>query len=243
MSKVAIVTGASRGIGAATAIALAEAGYAVGVNYLNSKEDAQNVIDQITQAGGKAMLAPANIANENDITRLFSDVEKKFGPVSVLVNNVGINGGISLVEEISRDKLEKVFNTNVFGTFICCREAIKHMRRIGFGNIINVTSEAAKFGGSQLAHYSASKAAINTLTIALAREVATANIRVNAVSPGVIDTHIHSESPPERLEILFKSLPMKRMGKSQEVASLISWLVSDAASYISGSIIPVTGAR
>jgi NAD(P)-dependent dehydrogenase (short-subunit alcohol dehydrogenase family) len=136
-----------------------------------------------------------------------------------------------------------VFATNVFGSFLCSREAVKRMKENGGGNIVNVSSEAARFGGTNLAHYAASKAAINTFTIGFAREVAPYNIRVNAISPGVIDTEMHASSAPDRLANLMNSLPMKRMGNTHEVAELIYWLLSDTASYISGAMIPVTGAR
>lgn len=242
-SEVAIVTGASRGIGAATAMLLAEKGYAVCINYLSAKDKADELVNHIKNHHGNAIAVQANMANENDIIRLFQEVDENLGPVTALVNNAGINGGVSEVEHITADCLQNVFATNVFGTFIACREAIKRMKKNHGGSIVNVTSEAAKFGGSKLSHYAASKAAINTFTIGVAREVASDNIRVNAVSPGVIDTDIHLASPPDRIANLMQSLPMKRMGKPSEVSELICWLLSDAASYISGTIIPVTGSR
>ncbi|HLB43239.1 MAG TPA: SDR family oxidoreductase [Gammaproteobacteria bacterium] len=243
MNKVAIVTGASRGIGATTATLLAENGYAVCVNYYQAKEQANEIVNNIQKKNGIALAVKANLAVEQDIIRLFDMVDQQLGPIFALINNAGTNGGICEIENITTDRLQQVFATNVFGTFIACREAIKRMKIHGGGNIVNVSSEAARFGGTKLTHYAASKAAINTLTIGFAREVATYNIRVNTVSPGVIDTELHDSSPPDRIENLLKSLPMGRMGKTQEVAELILWLLSDAASYISGAIIPVTGAR
>lgn len=240
---VAIITGASRGIGAATATLLASRGYAVCINYLNAEEKANAIVNSIHQQHGKAISVKADMAKESDILRLFDEVDRTLGPVTALVNNAGINGGISELEHLSLDTIHTVFATNVFGTMLACREAIKRMKTVGGGNIVNVTSEAAKFGGTRLTHYAASKAAINTMTIGLAREVAAYHIRVNAVSPGVIDTEIHHASPPDRIENLLKSLPMGRMGKTDEVAELISWLLSPQSSYISGTIIPITGSR
>lgn len=243
MKKVAIVTGGSRGIGAATAKLLAQNGYAVCVNYHNAKQKAEELVAEIKKQGGHAIAVKADMSKEKDITNLFTTVDSTLGSVTALVNCAGINGGVSTVESITAERLEAVFATNVFGTFYCCREAIARMKKNGGGSIVNVTSEAAKFGGTQLAHYAASKAALNTFTIGFAREVAAENIRVNAVSPGVIDTDIHAGSSPERKTNLLNSLPMKRMGTSDEVASLICWLLSDAASYVSGAIVPITGSR
>lgn len=243
MKKVAIVTGASRGIGAATAKLLAENGYAVCVNYMNSEAQANDVVQSIKSAGGEAIAVKADMGCESDIQRLFNEVDAKLGTVTLLVNNAGTNGGVSPVENITLDQLQHVFSTNVYGTFLASREAIKRMKPAKNGCIINISSEAAKFGGTNLAHYAASKAAINTFTIGLAREVAPYNIRVNTVSPGVIDTDIHENSPPERIANLLKSIPMGRMGSADEVANLIHWLASTQASYVSGTIIPVTGSR
>lgn len=242
MNKIAIITGASRGIGAATAHLLAANSYDVCVNYHHARDKAEAIVDTIKKNGGKAIAVQANLAEEEDILKLFSIVDQQLGPVDALINNAGINGGVCEIEQITTERLQNVFATNVFGTFIACREAVKRMKAKG-GNIINVSSEAARFGGTKLAHYAASKAAINTLTIGFAREVAAHNIRVNTVSPGVIDTELHHSSSPDRIDNLLKTLPMGRMGKTQEVSELILWLLSDAASYMSGAIIPVTGAR
>ncbi|MCD6038623.1 MAG: Glucose 1-dehydrogenase [Gammaproteobacteria bacterium] len=243
MKNVAIVTGASRGIGAATALLLAQRGYAVCINYNNAKEKADNLVKKIHDEGGQAIAVKADVAKEQAISALFATVDKELGPITALVNNAGINGTTCEVENMTSDTLQAVFSTNVFGTFICCREAIKRMKENQGGAIVNITSEAARFGGTRLAHYAASKAAINTFTIACAREVASHNIRINAISPGVIDTDIHATSSAERLNNLITSLPMKRMGKASEVAELTCWLLSAAASYVSGAVIPITGAR
>jgi NAD(P)-dependent dehydrogenase (short-subunit alcohol dehydrogenase family) len=243
MKNVAIITGASRGIGAATATHLAANGYAVCINYNSAADRAEQIVKEISAAGGKAIAVKADMSKESDIIRLFETVDQELGVLTALVNNAGINGGVSNVEDITAACLESVFATNVYGTFYACREAVKRMKPQNHGAIVNVSSEAAKFGGTQLAHYAASKAAINTFTVAFAREVAPHNIRVNTVSPGVIDTEIHSASSPERIANLMKTLPMKRMGSKQEVAELITWLLSSAASYVSGTIIPITGSR
>lgn len=243
MKKVAIVTGASRGIGAATAELLAEQGYAVCINYHSASEKALALVETIHKKGGTAIAVKADLAKEADILHLFKTVDENLGAVTALVNNAGINGGIKTIEDIDLESLQTVFATNVFGTFLATREAIQRMKAVGMGSIVNISSEAAKFGGTKMAHYSASKAAINTFTIAAAREAASYNIRINTVSPGVIDTDMHIASPADRREALLNSLPMKRMGTTHEVAELISWLLSDAASYVSGAIIPVTGSR
>lgn len=243
MKPVAIVTGANRGIGAAAAKLLAQKGYAVCVNYNSAKDKAEKIVADIQAAGGEAIAVKADISSQNDIKAMFETVDNQLGPVTALINNAGTNGGISSVENITSDTLNSVFATNVFGTFYCCQEAIKRMKQNGGGKIVNISSEAARFGGTQLAHYAASKAAINTFTIAFAREAAPHQVTVNAISPGVIDTEIHANSPAERINKLLDSLPMKRMGTVEEVAQLILWLVSDAAAYVSGSIIPITGSR
>lgn len=240
---VAIVTGASRGIGAATAKLLAQKGYAVCINYHTAKDKADALVQEINQHQGKAIAIKANMADESEIIRLFEEVDTQLGTVTALVNNAGINGGTCEVENITLDCLQQVFATNVYGTFIACREALKRMKKNNCGSIVNITSESAKFGGNKLSHYAASKAAINTFTVGFAREAAAYNIRVNAVSPSVIDTEVHHSASPERIAALMNSIPMKRMGDPKEVSELIHWLLSDAASYISGAIIPVTGSR
>lgn len=243
--KVAIVTGASRGIGAATARALGKQGYSVCVNYFQREDDAKKVVAAIERDGGRAMPVRGNMGVEKDILDLFDAVDREFGGVTALVNNAAINPreGSGLVEEMSWRSVDLTFQVNVTGVFTACREAIKRMKQAGGGAIVNVTSEAGRFGGNRIAHYAASKAAVSTFTIALAREAATHHIRVNAVSPGIIDTDAHKDATPERLQSLNASLPMGRMGTPDEVAGTISWLLSDEASYVSGSILTVAGAR
>lgn len=243
MKKVAIVTGASRGIGAATAKTLAENGYAVCVNFHTNEDKANEVVSEIQKNKGTAIAVKASMASESDILRLFEKVDKELGPVTVLVNNAGMNGGICNVEDLSPGILEQVFATNVFGTFYSCREALKRMKSLGGGRIINISSEAGRFGGHNMAHYAASKAAINTFTVAFAREAGLHNVTVNAVSPGIIDTDMYNDATEEKIQALKKAIPLRRMGKPEEIAQTILWLISNQAGYLNGSIIPVTGGR
>lgn len=242
-NEIVFVTGASRGIGASTALLLGSRGYFVCVNYHENAELAQNVVDKIVADGGRAVSLRADIRKEKDIVSLFKRIDKDYGIVTALVNNAGDNGGLLVCEEISVGILKSVFALNVFGVFICIREAVKRMKIIQRGSIVNISSESAIFGGNRLTHYAASKAAINAATKGFARELAPFNIRVNAVSPGIIDTDAHKDISQKRRQMLKHSLPMGRMGKPEEVAKTIAWLLSDDASYVSGSIISVSGAR
>lgn len=243
MNKVVIVTGASRGIGAATAKLLGKNGYAVCINCYKNVKKAELIAEEILANGGKAIVVPADVSKEQEVLSLFKTVDKKLGPVTALVNNAGDNGGYGSVEEISAEKLQSVFAVNVFSTFLCSREAVKRMKQGVGGSIVNLSSEAAKFGGNKLTHYAAAKAAINTFTIGFAREVAPYNIRVNTVSPGIIDTDANRSIVPLQLESLQKTIPMGRMGTVEEVVETIFWLVSEQASYVSGAVISVAGAR
>lgn len=240
-TKIALVTGASRGIGAAAAKQLAQQGYTVAINYRENQQQAQHVVDEIKRNGGQAITIQADVSNESDVIKLFQMMDE-LGTLNVLVNNAGITHTCD-VANLASSELEKVFATNVYSHFWCCREAIQRMQKNGGGSIVNITSEAARFGGNRITTYAASKAAINTFTIGLAREVAKDNIRVNAVSPGIIDTDMHRDIPAERLTAIKQTLPMGRMGSVDEVGATIAWLASDQASYLSGAIIPVTGAR
>jgi NAD(P)-dependent dehydrogenase (short-subunit alcohol dehydrogenase family) len=244
--RIALVTGASRGIGAATAMRLAAAGYRVGVNYRTGEAEADSVVTRIRAGGGTATALQGDIAREEEVVRLFTELDGALGPVSALVANAGISGGFGRIDEVTGDKLRAVFETNVYGAFWCCREAVRRMSTVcggQGGGIVLVSSQVTQFGGNRLGAYAASKAALNALTVGLSREVAAEGIRVNAVSPGIIETDQHSDAPAERRAALLASLPMGRLGTPEEVAEAICWLLSDNASYVSGSIVPVHGAR
>lgn len=243
MKKVAIVTGASRGIGAATAKLLAANNFAVCVNYNSNKEKADAVVSAIKEANGHAIAVKANIASEIEILELFKAVDEQLGPVTALINNAGMNGGICNVEDLSTACLKEVFATNVFGVFFTCREALKRMKQQGGGRIVNISSEAGRFGGHNMAHYAASKAAVNIFTVAFAREAGQHNVTVNTISPGIIDTDMYNDVAEEKKQALKKAIPLGRMGKPEEIAQSILWLLSDQSAYLNGAIIPVAGGR
>lgn len=248
MDKVIIITGAGRGIGAATALLAAKRGYTVCVNYLQNATSAGLIVEQILQQGGKAFSVAADISLETDVVKLFRTVDEKAGPVNALVNNAAILEKQSLLMDMNANRLQRIFSVNVTGSFLCAAEAIKRMssKKNGKGGaIVNVSSAAAR-GGSPFEYidYAASKGAIDTMTIGLAKELAGENIRVNAVRPGVIHTDIHaSGGEPARIERIKDSIPMKRGGQPEEVAHSILWLLSDEASYVTGAILDVTGGR
>lgn len=246
--KVMLITGGSRGIGAATARIAAARGYAVAVNYVHNRTAADKVVSAILAAGGEAMAVQADVAVEADVARMFQEVDRILGPLHALVNNAGILERQSRVDAMDAARLTRIFATNVTGSFICAREAIVRMSTLqggGGGAIVNVSSIAARLGApAEYVDYAASKGAIDTLTVGLAKEVAAEGIRVNAVRPGVIYTEIHaSGGEPGRVERVKDAVPMKRGGDAEEVAHAILWLVSDEASYVTGSIIDVTGGR
>lgn len=242
-----IITGASRGIGAAVA-RLAAKQYSIVVNYVKDETAASEIVRQITSAGGRAAAIRADVSVEQDVLRLFAQAEKQLGPVRGLVNNAGITGGFSRVESITSETLAHVFAVNVTGTILCSREAVRRMstRNGGQGGtIVNVSSQAAKIGGTgEWVHYAASKGAVDSFTIGLAREVATEGIRVNAVSPGLISTELHAAAgAPDRMDRLGPTVPMKRAGTAEEVAEGVVWLLSRAATYVTGVILPISGGR
>ncbi len=246
MNKIAIITGASRGIGAATALLAAERGYAVCVNYLRNRAAADAVVRAIERAGGKAIAVAADVAVETDVIRLFETVDKKWGRLTALVNNAGILDRQMRVEDMNAARLNRIFTTNITGYFLCAREAIRRMsiKHGGAGGaIVNVSSGASRSGSpGEYVDYAASKGAIDTMTIGLAREVAREGIRVNAVRPAFIYTDIHaSGGDPRRVDRVKESVPMKRGGETVEVARAILWLLSDEASYSTGTFIDVTG--
>lgn len=245
---IALVTGASRGIGAATAKLLAQRGYVVCVNYLHNESAANTIVSDIESSGGKAFKIQADVSKEADIVGLFDVIDQQSGPLSVLVNNAGVLKTQMPVVQMTAERINEVLQTNVTGPMICCREAIKRMST-DFGgrggSIVNLSSAAARLGSpNEYVDYAASKGAIDTLTIGLAKEVAEQGIRVNAVRPGIIDTDIHaSGGEPDRIARLKSSIPMQRAGTAEEVANAIVWLISDEAAYVTGSCIDVAGGR
>ncbi len=248
MKKIILVTGGSRGIGAATAKLAAQRGYAVCISYVTNQSAADSVVNEIVSAGSKALAVQADIANEADVVNLFQQVDQTFGTLTALVNNAGILEMQSRIEDMSAERLNRIFTTNITGSFICAREAIKRMsiKHGGSGGaIVNMSSAASRIGSpGEYVDYAASKGAIDTFTLGLAKEVAAEGIRVNAVRPGVIYTDIHaSGGEPGRVDRLKDSVPMKRGGTAEEVAQAIMWLLSDEASYTTGAIVDVTGGR
>jgi NAD(P)-dependent dehydrogenase (short-subunit alcohol dehydrogenase family) len=243
-----IVTGASRGIGAAIATVAAQRGYAVAVNYRTGESEAERVVADITAAGGRALPVQADVSNEQDILRMFQTAERELGPIKALVNNAGITGGFARVEEVSRAAIEQTFAVNVTGAILCAREAVRRMstKRGGTGGaIVNISSRAAHTGApGEWVHYAASKGAIDSFTIGLAREVATEGIRVNAVAPGLVETDLHAANgEPGRLQRLMPTIPMRRAGLVEEVAGGVLWLLSNEASYTTGAILEIGGGR
>jgi NAD(P)-dependent dehydrogenase (short-subunit alcohol dehydrogenase family) len=248
LRPILLVTGASRGIGAATARLAAERGYDVCVNYRANESAARAVVAEIESGGGRAMSVQADVSVEADVVRLFETVDRELGPLSALVNNAGILELQTRVEHIDAARLARVFATNVTGAFICAREAVRRMStaRAGAGGaIVNVSSRAAQLGApGEYVDYAASKAALDALTVGLAREVAAEGIRVNAVRAGIIYSDIHaSGGEPGRVDRLGPTLPMRRGGHPIEVARAILWLLSEEASYSTGTFIDVAGGR
>jgi NAD(P)-dependent dehydrogenase (short-subunit alcohol dehydrogenase family) len=246
--KILLITGASRGIGAETARLAAERGYAVCVNYRRDRDAADAVVRDVQRAGPRAMAIQADVSSEPDVERLFATIDRDFGVLSALVNNAGILETQARVDEIDAARVERIFATNVTGAFVCAREAVKRMSTAhggAGGAIVNVSSRAAVLGApGEYVDYAASKGALDVLTIGLAREVAAEGIRVNGVRAGIIYTDIHaSGGEPGRVDRLGPTLPMKRGGHAAEVARAILWLLSDEASYTTGSFIDVSGGR
>jgi len=246
--KIMLITGGSRGIGAAIAQRAAEEDYIVCFSYKSNRAAADSVIAEIERAGGKAMAVQADLAQETDILRLFDTVDQTFGPLTTLVNNAGILEQQMRVDQMDSARMQRIFTTNVIGSFLCAREAVRRMSTLHGGHggtIINVSSIAARTGGSgEYVDYAASKGAIDTLTIGLAKEVATEGIRVNCVRPGVVYTDIHaSGGEPGRVDRVKANIPMQRGGQPIEIAEAVIWLASDKASYATGTFIDVTGGR
>ncbi len=248
LQRAVIVTGAGRGIGAAVAKLAATLGYPVAVNFSKAEAAATEVVREILSHGGRAVAIRADVGREEDILRLFETSERELGPLGGLVNNAAITGGFARVEAVTAEALAQLLNVNVAGSILCAREAVRRMstRRGGAGGaIVNISSCAARIGSAgEWVHYAASKGAIDTFTIGLAREVAEEGIRVNAVAPGLVDTEIHvNNGAPDRLERLAKTIPMRRAGSPLEIAEGVIWLLSPAASYTTGSILEIGGGR
>ena len=246
MDKVLLVTGGSRGIGAATALLAAEKGYAVAINYYQNKEAAEKIANEINTKGGKAIPVAGDVSVEADVMKMFQMVEDNLGPLTALVNNAGILDRQTLFKDTSAERLQRIFAINVYGSFFCAREAIKRMLHHGKGGaIVNVSSAASKYEAAfEYVDYAASKGAVDVMTMGLAKEVGAENIRVNAVRPGLIYTDIHATGgEPGRVDRLKDIVPMKRGGQPEEVAKTILWLLSDEASYITGMLVDITGGR
>lgn len=259
--KIALITGGSRGIGAATALLAAQKGYAVAVNYASNAAAAEAVVQQICALpGGRAIAVQADVAFEDQILAMFAQVDAQLGPLSALVNNAGVVDVASRVDGMSAARLKRMFDINVVGSILCAKEAVRRMSTargaVNFaangvsgyglgGAIVNLSSAAARLGSpGQYVDYAAAKGAIDTFTVGLAKEVAAEGIRVNAVRPGIIDTDIHaSGGQPERVQLIAPLVPMQRAGTAWEVAQAIVWLMSEDASYTTGAVIDVTGGR
>jgi NAD(P)-dependent dehydrogenase (short-subunit alcohol dehydrogenase family) len=243
-----IVTGASRGIGAAIARLAGARGFLVAVNFATGHAEARTVAETIVSAGGRACAIHADVAREEDVVALFQAAERELGPIKALVNNAAITGGFSRVDSVSAKTLHQVMAVNVTGAILCAREAVRRMSTLHGGTggaIVNISSRAARTGSAgEWVHYAASKGAIDSFTIGLAREVAMEGIRVNAVAPGLIETGLHAANgAPDRLERLASTIPMQRAGTPLEVAEGVLWLLSPAASYTTGAVLEIGGGR
>ncbi|MES2510963.1 MAG: SDR family oxidoreductase [Pseudomonadota bacterium] len=235
-----LVTGGSRGIGAATGRLLATRGHPVSLLYRDRTSEAQAVVNEIRKVGGRAIAIQADVGVEADICSAFMKNMAQWGSLGGLVNNAGVNGGLSGVGGVSGDQLARLFAINVSAAFLCIREACKYMQ--GRGSVVNVSSRAAIVGAPDVwVHYASTKGAMDTMTTGLAKELAGQGIRVNGVRPGFIDTEIHAQRPERALKALVKTVPMGRMGSATEVAQAIAWLLSDEASYVTGATLDVAG--
>jgi NAD(P)-dependent dehydrogenase (short-subunit alcohol dehydrogenase family) len=248
VQQVLLVTGASRGIGAATAKLAAQRGYAVGVNYASRRDAADEVVRAIESGGGRAMAIQGDVAKEEDILSMFDAVDRQLGRLTALVNNAGVVDRTTRVDEMDVARLKRMFDINVIGSILCAREAVKRMstKHGGAGGaIVNVSSAASRLGApGQYVDYAAAKGAIDSFTLGLAKEVAAEGIRVNAVRPGLIETDIHASGGiPDRVRQLAHLVPMQRGGSAEEVAESILWLLSREASYVTMSLLEVSGGR
>lgn len=247
MNGVLLVTGGSRGIGAAVAVLAAKQGYDVAVNFREDERAASAIVEAVRSSGVRALPLKGDVAVEADVVRMFEAVDT-FGPLKALVNNAGISGGFSRVADLKADVLARVLAVNVIGTMLCCREAVRRLSTVWGGDggaIVNLSSLAAKRGGGgEWVHYAASKGAIDTLTVGLAREIAAEGVRVNAVAPGIVDTEMHlAAGDPHRAKRTGATVPIGRAATPHEIAEAVMWLVSPAASYVTGTILEAGGGR
>jgi len=248
MTKAVLITGGSRGIGRATARLLGAQGWSVGVNYAQNLAAARETVADVERAGGQALAIAGDVASEADVIAMFDALQQKFGRLDALVNNAGIVAPSSQLADMDLARLKRMFDVNVLGAYLCAREAARRMStaRGGAGGVIvNISSAAARLGSpNEYIDYAGSKGAVDTLTIGLAKELGPQGVRVNAVRPGLIDTDIHaSGGKPERAAQLGATTPLGRPGSADEVAESIVWLLSDAASYVTGALLDVTGGR
>jgi NAD(P)-dependent dehydrogenase (short-subunit alcohol dehydrogenase family) len=244
--KICLVTGAARGIGAAIAFRLAEAGYAVAVNYRESEAEATAVVEQMRAKSAQAFAICADISNPAAIETMFAAIDREFGPVTALVNNAGISGGRHRLADLDRGTLQRVLEVNLIGTTLCTKMAVNRMARSNGGPggaIVNISSQAVRTGGRELSHYVASKAAIEGLTIALARELAGEDIRVNAVSPGIIATAMQPLDQQEWTARTERRMPLGRVGQPEDVADVVAWLIGPESAFVTGTVVPVAGGR
>lgn len=246
--RILLVTGGSRGIGAAVARQAGRDGYAVCVNYRSGRGEAEAVVAEIEAAGGRALAVAADTARRDEVEALFETLDGRLGRITHLFNNAGITGPVRRLAELDPEDLERVMAVNVNGVFLVAQAAVRRMSTAHGGRggaIVNMSSRAGQLGGAgEWLHYAASKGAVDTFTLGLAGEVGGEGIRVNAVAPGLIDTEIHARAgAPERVQRLLPGVPLGRVGSPEEVAQTVLWLLSDAASYVSGAIVPVSGAR
>ena len=248
MKQVILVTGSGRGIGAATALLASRRGYAVCINYHSNAAAAECLRAQIVAEGGEAIAIQADVGVEADVLRLFSTIDEELGPLTALVNNVGVLEQQGKLADMSAERLQRVFNTNILSYFLCSREAVRRMSKARGGQgggIVNVSSGAARHGGGNVyIDYAASKGAVDVMTLGLSKEVGPEGIRVNCVRPGIIYTEIHaSGGDPGRVDKLASTVPLGRGGQPEEIAETVLWLLSEQASYVSGAIIDAAGAR
>jgi NAD(P)-dependent dehydrogenase (short-subunit alcohol dehydrogenase family) len=246
--RVAVVTGGSRGIGAAIAKLLGANGYSVAINYASDQAAAQQVLNYLTSVGSRSAAIQGDVSREADVLRIFEIAQRELGPIRALVNNAAITGGFARVDQIDAASITRMLAVNVAGPMLCAREAVRRMstKHAGPGGaIVNISSLAARTGSAgEWVHYAASKGAVNSFTIGLAREVANEGIRVNAVAPGLVDTELHAANgEPGRLQRVSPTIPIGRPASADEIAQGVLWLLSDAASYVTGTILEIGGGR